>query len=174
MKISYNQTSFLHVLVIVSILFYSCHTTANVSSGQQLNGKRIGIGEIKLSTELNNSSNTVDTLCDCMVSSVSTSMNPFFQKTGLLLIDIPGSRKNTSPTVMNQLIDSLQIDYMLVGNGLIQIVGKKSPSFFMRHLSMQIINVKTREIIAVGDFSGPSVYPDGAIKRICKKLNKRI
>lgn len=174
MKISYNQTSFLHVLVIVSILFYSCHTTANVSNLQQLNGKRIGIGEIKLSTELNNSSNTVDTLCDCMVSSVSTSMNPFFQKTGLLLIDIPGSRKNTSPTVMNQLIDSLQIDYMLVGNGLIQIVGKKSPSFFMRHLSMQIINVKTREIIAVSDFSGPSVYPDGAIKRICKKLNKRI
>jgi hypothetical protein len=174
MKISYKQTSCFHLLVISSILFYSCHTTANVSNGQQLNGKRIGIGEIKLSTELNNSSNSVDTLCDCMVSSVSSSMNPFFQKTGLQLIDIPGSRKNTSPIVMNQLIDSLQIDYLLVGNGLINVVGKKSPSYFMHHLSMQIINVKTKEIIAVGDFSGPTVYPDGAIKRICKKLNKRI
>ena len=174
MKFSYNQASCFYLLVILSFLFYSCHTTANLSSGQQLNGKRIGIGEIKLSTELNNSSNSVDTLCDCMVSTVSSSMNPFFQKTGLVLIDIPGSRKNTSPTVMNHLIDSLQIDYLLVGNGLIQVVGKKQQAYFMQHFSMQIINVKTREIIAVGDFSGTSVYPEGAFKRICKKLNKRI
>jgi hypothetical protein len=85
MKFSYNQASCFYLLVISSFLFYSCHTTANLSSGQQLNGKRIGIGEIKLSTELNNSSNSVDTLCDCMVSTVSSSMNPFFQKTGFSL-----------------------------------------------------------------------------------------
>lgn len=172
MKSLSNQAGVFILLIITSILFYSCHTTANVSSGQHLNGKRIGIGEIKLSTDLNNSKNKVDTLCDCIVSSFSSSMNPFFQKTGLVLIDIPGSRKNTSPIVMNQLIDSLHIDYLLVGNGLVQVEGKKHLYYFMHHLSIQIINVKTREVIAVGDFSGPSVYPEGAVKRVCKKLNK--
>lgn len=172
-KIS-NQAGVFILFIITSILCYSCHTTASISNVQILNGKRIGIGEIKLSTDLNNSRNKVDTLCDCIVSSFSSSMNPFFQKTGLILIDIPGSRKNSSPIVMNQLIDSLHIDYLLVGNGLVQVEGKKHLSYFMHQLAIQIINVKTREVVAVGDFSGPGVYPEGAVKRICKKLNKRI
>lgn len=172
MKYISNQA--VYFLIITSILFYSCHTTASISNVKVLSEKRIGIGEIKLSTELNNSRNKVDTLCDCIVSSFSSSLNPFFQKAGLVLIDIPGSRKNTSPTAMNQLIDSLHIDYLLVGNGLVQVEGKKHLYYFMHQLSIQIINLKTREVVAVGDFSGPGVYPEGAVKRICKKLNKRI
>ena len=174
MKSVSKKVGVLIFFILSSILFCSCHTTASITNIQTLNGKRIGIGEIKLSTDLTQSRNKVDTLCDCIVSSFSSSMSPFFQKSGLVLIDIPGSRKNISPVEMNQLIDSFHIDFLLVGNGLVQVQGKKHISYFMHQLSIQILNVKTREVVATGGFSGSGVYPEGAVKRICKKLSKRI
>jgi hypothetical protein len=174
MKISKQQICFSFFTIIAVFLLHACSTTAHVNSNLHLKGKRIGIGDIKLSTGLNNSKNKVDTLCDCIVSTFSSSMNPFFQNAGFVVIDIPGSRKNMSPSEMKRLTDSLQLDYILVGQGLLDVVGKKHAAYFMNHLSIQIIDLKTREIIVTGDFSGTSVSIDGSIKRICKKLNKRL
>lgn len=174
MKILKQQIQYGFFTAICVFLLYACSTSAYVNNPQHLKGKRIGIGEIKLSAGLNNSKNKVDTLCDCIISTFSSSMNPFFQKAQFVVIDIPGSRKNMSPSEMNRLTDSLKLDYILVGNGLLDVVGKKHASYFMKHLSIQIIDLKTREIVATGDFSGTSVSIDGSIKRICKKLNKRL
>jgi hypothetical protein len=46
--------------------------------------------------------------------------------------------------------------------------------YYLRTLAVKIVDTKSLEVMATGNFEGPSVYPAGAAKRIGKRFAKLI
>ena len=156
--------------IVILFLFCACSTSTYIKDAKQLKNKRVAVAEIMLDSYLSKDKVKTDTLCTCIATSASEAIYPYLQKAGLTVIKLPLSGKLSSANV-EKLADSLRLDYVVVGKGIVQFVGK---SAFMRSLTLQIVNVKTLEVSASGTFSGPSVTPAGAAARIGKKLAGRI
>jgi hypothetical protein len=158
------------LLSIVLVFMLSCSTKVIIVDRQKLVGKRIAIGEMFLNAK--NTDTQVDTLCDCVANTIAVQMNPFFMEAGMRVIDLPVSRKHLSRERVKQLIDSLGLDYILIGSGTLNIIGKKpgKQAYFIENLSVRIIGSKNLEMIASGEFSGYGVYPQGAAKRLGNKF----
>ncbi len=155
---------------VVLFLFCACSTSTYIKDANQLKNKRVAVAEIVLDTDRSKDKVKTDTLCTCIAASASEAIYPYLQKAGLIVIKLPLSGKLSSVNV-EKLADSLRLDYVVVGKGIVQFVGKTA---FMHSLVLQIVNVKTLEVAASGTFSGPSVTPAGAAARIGKKLAGRI
>jgi hypothetical protein len=159
------------ICVCFTILLYACSTKVVITDRQKLSGKKIAIGQINLTAFRNNSSIQADTLCECVANSIAEHMNPFFLESGMTVIDIPVNRRYLSREKVRKTIDSVGLDYILIGTGNVHIIGRKpsNQSYFMHNLTMKLIG-KNLELVATGEFSGWGVYPDGAAKRIGKKF----
>ena len=165
----------IYLVIFGGLMLVSCSTTVIISDRQKLFGKKIAIVEVSLNA-YNNTSTPVDTLCDCMGSTIAEHMNPFFMEAGMTVVDLPVSRRSLSRDRVRQMVDSLGLDFILVGTGTVHVMGKRpgKQSFFMRNLSMKLIGGKNMELVATGEFFGGGVYPEGAVKRIGKKFLKSI
>ena len=160
-----------YLLPICLIFFFACSTKVTITSSEQFSNKRIAIGDITIAPLYKNNQLKTDTLCACIGSSLGSTMLPFFQAAGMHVIDIP--QKNLLENI--HVADSLKIDYLLLATGQVQTYGKPGrETYFMRTLSVKIVDTKSLEVMATGNFEGPSVYPEGAAKRIGKKFSKSI
>ena len=159
-----------YLLPICLIFFFACSTKVTITSSEQFSNKRIAIGDITIAPLYKNYLKT-DTLCACIGSSLGSAMLPFFQAAGMQIIDLP--QKNLLENI--RVADSLKIDYLLLATGQVQTYGKPGrETYFMRTLSVKIVDTKSLEVMATGNFEGPSVYPAGAAKRIGKRFSKSI
>ena len=160
-----------YLLSICFLFFCACSTKVTITSSNQYANKRIAIGDITIGPLYKINQPKTDTLCACIGSSLGSAMLPFFQAAGMHVIDLP--QKNLLENI--HVADSLKIDYLLLATGQVQIYGKPGrDSYFMRTLSVKIVDTKSLEVTATGNFEGPSVYPAGAAKRIGKRFAKSI
>lgn len=148
------------------LLLAACSTKTYITDAKKLKDKRIAVTEIVLGTAQQKNKVRTDTLCDCLASSVAESLYPYLQQAGMTVINLPVTGKSKEGGAYRKA-DSLQLDYLIFGSGLIEFTGKAA---FMRTLSLKIVDAKSWEVKASGNFSGPSVTPSGAAKRIGKKL----
>ena len=159
------------ICVFFTSLLFACSTKVIITDRQKLSGKKIAIGQINLTTMRNNSATLADTLCDCVASSIALNLNPYLSESGMTVIDIPISRRILSRDKVRKLIDSIGLDYILLGTGSLKLIGRKQTNqdYYMHSLSMKMIG-KNLELVATGEFSGPVVFPVGAAKRIGKNF----
>jgi len=166
---SITYLSIMRIQSIIIILFFllaACSTKTYITDPQKLKGKRIAVAEIVLGTAHQKDKVHADTLCDCLATTVAETLYPYLQQVGMTVVQLPVWGK-TREEGAYRMADSLQLDYLVLGTGLIQFEGKTP---FMWNLSLKIVDAKTREVRASGSFSGPGVTPAGAGKRIGKKL----
>jgi hypothetical protein len=157
------------LLILLSILSGSCSTQAYLIKPGSLAGKRIALGNIDITRMQKKRMIQNDTVCACIKQTVGEKLYPYLQKAGAIIVDLTNEQR-TNETRINQAIDSLQVDYVLSGTGFVQRTGS---SDFMEQLTLKVIAVKTKEVIATGSFGGPSVTPGGAADRIGKKMLKQ-
>lgn len=156
--------------VFCIVLLISCSTKTYISDAEKLKGKRVAVAQILLDTDRSKDRVKTDTLCHCIAASAAEAFYPYLQQAGLTVIQLPLTGKPLA-TSIEHLADSLKLDYIVVGKGIVQFVGRTS---FMHDLSLQLVDVKTLEVKASGTFSGPSVTPAGAAMRIGKKMVNHI
>ncbi len=161
---------FKNLITCFIILICACSTKTYITNAEKLKGKRVAVAQILLDTERRKDKVKTDTLCHCIAAAAAEAFYPYLQQTGLTVIQLPLTGKPLASTI-EHLADSLQLDYIVVGKGIVQFVGKTS---FMHDLSLQLVDVRTREVRASGTFSGPSVTPAGAAMRIGKQMVKQI
>ncbi len=160
-----------YLLPICLLFFCACSTKVSITSSEQFANKRIAIGDISIAPIYKNNQLKNDTLCACIGSSLGSAMLPFFQEAGMHIIDLP--QKNLLENI--RVADSLKINYLLLATGQVQTYGKPGrEAYFMRTLTVKIVDTKSLEVMATGNFEGPSVYPAGAAKRIGKRFAKLI
>ncbi len=153
-------------IILLLILLNSCATTAYLPKPVSLSGKRIVLGIIDITRDKSGTTIYNDTVCSCVSKTVGETIYPYLQKAGAVIVQIPYEQK-INETQINKIIDSLQVDYVLSGTGLLNRTGKAD---FMHQLNINLVSRKTNEVILTGSFSGPSVYPAGAANRIGKKM----
>lgn len=152
------------------VLISACSTQSYLTDAQKLKGKRVAVAQIVMETERRKDRVKTDTLCHCIAESAAEAFYPYLQQMNMTVIRLPLTGKPMENSI-EHLSDSLQLDYIVVGKGIVQFVGKTS---FMQNLTLQLVDVKTQEIRASGTFTGTSVSPVGAAMRIGKKMVHRI
>ena len=145
-------------LLAVAFIFTACSTTVYIQSPEKLKGKRVAVGVITIS-QLKKSKNkpTEDTLCSCLAQSTVNAFYPSLQKAGFTVVSFPTIDANDLSGII-KAADSLRVDYILFGTGIVDIVGHSS---FMDKLTIKLVDVKTAESPLSGSFSGSGV---GVIK----------
>lgn len=142
--------------------------TVSVQKDAAVKGKKIGIGTITLESVKKKRSS--DTICTCIAQNTRELFIPYLQQAGFTVINLSLPAKPTQAEMVI-LCDSLQLDYLLTGSGMVSIVGN---STFMEELGTKIMAVKTGEVIASASFSAISIRPPRAVKKICNKLIKEL
>jgi hypothetical protein len=158
------------LFIVLLFALSSCSTKVFLGKPINLSGKRIAVGLIELARNEKGKTIQKDSICVCTGVTVGTTIASYLQKTGAVVIHIPYDEK-TSEMRIYQIADSSQVDYLLTGTGLLHRTGKTD---FMEKLNIQLVAVKTREVLMSGSFSGLGVYPEGAAERLGKKMVKKI
>lgn len=167
--ISYMKKFFGCTVWILLLFTFSCRTQTFITNGAKLKGKRIAVSEIVLANYIQKDAGKTDTLCHCIATSAMEAFYPYLQQMGMNVIQLPVTGRVLQSNIQH-LSDSLQLDYILVGKGIVQFAGK---STFMRSLSLQIVDVKTLEVRASGIFEGTRTAAGAAI-RIGKKMVRKM
>ncbi len=154
-------------LAIISIIFFSCTTKAYVQKPAELKGKKVGIGNIKITaTKKRNRLPSQDTICLCIGQSVGEAMQPYLQQAGFSVTNL-FLKENMDIAQLYSSADSLQMDYILMGLGTVDIVGK---STFINQMTIKLVDIKIREIVISGFFTGTATSPVKAAGKIGKKI----
>ena len=166
--------SILKIIIVAAAFFgvIGCTTNLEMQSAKELKGKRIGVQLISIkNTNLPRKKLTgTDTICTCISQSATEAMYPFLQQAGFVVVPLSVGEK-TSIYKSVQVADSLKLDYILSGNGIVEFTGS-SP--FMHQLTVNAINVKTGAVQFSGSFSGAAVSPVQAAARIGKQIVKKM
>ncbi|MES2372026.1 MAG: hypothetical protein V4557_05560 [Bacteroidota bacterium] len=158
-------------VTLLFILLNGCATKAFLAQPVSLTGKRIAVGVIDISRDKSGTTIYNDTVCSCISQTVGETLYPYFQKMGAVILKIPYEQR-TSEARIHKIADSLQVDYLISGTGLVNRTGKTD---FMHQLTINLISRQTQEVFLTGSFSGPGVYPAGAANRVGKKiLNQKL
>lgn len=157
--------------LITTLLFcYGCSTKVYVQKPGTLNGKRIAIGYIDMSRMQKGKTIQNDSICRCVAQTVGETLTPYLNQSGGTVIHIPYDQF-TTPGRIYEIADSAQIDLLVTGTGLLERYGKNTD--FMRTLNIQLVVVKTKEIVLSGSCSGPSLTAQGSTERIGKQILKK-
>jgi hypothetical protein len=159
------------ILLAISSIIAGCSTSATVQSSGNLKGKRIGIGAINISFDkMPKKFIPNDSTYYGMSESVKALFIPYLQQAGFNVVDLKVNHK-ANMAEATRVADSLKIDYVFSGAGLVQVTGK---SFFMHKLNVRLTNTNTNEIPMTGSFSGAGVFFEGAVERIGKEMVKKM
>ncbi|HEY8689007.1 MAG TPA: hypothetical protein VIM07_07220 [Chitinophagaceae bacterium] len=158
-----------HCFLLLIIFLYSCSSTnVSVKNNLQPNGKKIGIGTIKITAQ--KSKHNTDTVCICTAQSTEKAFIPYLQQAGFSVIDLPINDRTNNREIM-RVADSAKVDYILTGVGIVQQQGK---STFMEQLTIQLQDMHTGEIVTSASFSGVATRPVKAAGKIGGQLIKKI
>lgn len=161
----------LPLIISIIFLFTGCATTVFIQAPEKLKGKKIGVGVINISQlKKSKNINTTDTLCLCIAQATVNAFYPSLQKAGFKVISMP----ETDAKDINKIIrvaDSLKVDYVLLGTGIVDIIGHSS---FMEKLTIKMVDIKTAESPLSGSFSGSGVGSVKAAQRIGKLIVRKM
>jgi hypothetical protein len=160
------------LLAITCFSIIGCSTVLQIQNAKELKGKKVGVQLITISNiNLPKKQKTgTDTICICISQSATDAIYPFLQQSGFTVVPLNLNSKANILEVVDKA-DSLKLDYVLVGNGMINFTGSTP---FMHELTIKLVNVKTGEAKISGYFSGPSVTPVQAMARIGKKIVQKL
>lgn len=155
------------IIGVVSFGFLVACSSSKVTVQQKIVtvNKRIAIGNIDIQS-LQKSTARRDTLCACIPKQIKQLFIPYLQQAGFIVIDLPAD-KNESQSRFIEKADSLHLDYILSGTGLVNTVGS---SVFVEQMTVKIADLKTGEIAVSSSFSGVSTRPKKAVDNIGKKM----
>ncbi|MES2777075.1 MAG: hypothetical protein V4722_23055 [Bacteroidota bacterium] len=157
----------LFLTAVLSITLFSCTTKAFVQKPAELKGKKIGIGPIKIeATKKGGKLATKDTICLCIGQSAGEAFQPYLQEAGFRVVNLY-LKEIMDVNQAYLAADSLQVDYILFGSGTADIQGKYT---YMDQLTVKLVNVKTREVVVSGSFTGSATSPIKAAGKIGKKI----
>ena len=158
-------------LFVTVCFFASCSTTEYAQSAISLKGKRVGIiGFDMTAIKKKQQLNPKDTICFCIGQSISDAVIPSLLKAGLIILPISHDKK-VSLEENIAIADSLKLEYLLIGNGRVSIIGQSN---FIEQLNVKMINVKSRESHMAASFSGVSIRPIKAGTLVGKKIAKSL
>ncbi len=160
------------IMPLIALLVFSCSTTVQILNPQELKGKKVGVQLLNVSNlNLPKKSKTgTDTLCSCISQSATNAIYPFLQQSGFIAVPLNLSPKANILEAVEKA-DSLQLDYVLSGTGIIRFTGTDP---FMEQLTIKLISVKTGDIKLSGYFTGSPVRSIPAMERIGKKIVKKM
>lgn len=160
------------ILAIICFSIFGCSTKIQIQNAKEWQGKKVAVHLINISNlNLPRKQKTgTDTICTCLSQSTTDAIYPFLQQSGFTVVPLNLNSKANILEVVYKA-DSLKLDYVLVGNGIINFTGNTP---FMSQLTIKLINVKTGDVKLSGYFSGPSVTPVQAMARIGRKMVKKL
>lgn len=153
----------------------SCTTKVYLAAPEKLIGKKISLGNINLQT-LSKKIST-DTLCTCISGNVKNILKQYYIESGLTVVDLPTNEKLVEIDSMQNVIDSLGIDVVVSGNGIVYVhEHKKNKSIYtnINQLSLEYKDIRTSKIVATGYFSGVPFNPYGGAERLGKQFKKQL
>ena len=105
--------------------FISACSSTNMSTKHNLQskGKKIGIGTIKITAQKKANKPNTDTVCICTSQSTEKAFIPYLQQAGFSVIDLPIIDRLNNNEIM-RIADSVKVDYILTGVGIVQMQGK--------------------------------------------------
>lgn len=160
-----------NIYLLFIIFLHACSSTnVSIKNTLQPNGKKIGVGGIKLTPE--RSKGNTDTVCICTAQSTEQALIPYLQQAGFNVIKLPINERGNNKEIM-RIADSAKVDYILTGIGVVDIVGK-SKTAFMEQLTIQLQDMHTGEIVTSASFSGMATRPVKAAGKIGEQLVKKI
>lgn len=159
------------LVLLTAYIFSSCSTTEYAQVASSLKGKRVGIVGFDMNAiKKKQQFNSKDSVCFCVGQSISDAVIPSLLNAGLIVTPISHDKKMSFEENI-AIADSLKLDYVLTGNGKVDIVGKSN---FILELNLKMVNVRSRESHMAASFSGVSIGPIKAGKRIGKKIAKKL
>ncbi|MEI6583681.1 MAG: hypothetical protein WCO43_08825 [Chitinophagia bacterium] len=172
-----NSALFFHTFLIWTglLCLVSCTTEVYLVSPEKLISKKIAVGNINLQT-LSNKVST-DTLCTCIAGNVKNILKQYFIESGLTVVDLPTNKKIVEIDSLQTVIDSLGIDVIVSGNGIVyDHQSKKGKGIYINinQLSLEYKDVRTSNIVATGYFSGVPFDPYGGAERLGKQFKKQL
>ena len=156
--------------IIIVLLLSSCSTIEYAQVNSSLKNKKVGVYAFEVSLTKKKQKMNTDSVCFCNGQAASESMTPYLIKAGFNVTTMFNNQKITLEKALQQA-DSLQLDYVLVGNGIIDMQGNSS---FMESLNIKLVNVKSKESHMVASFTGVAIRPAKAGMKIGKKIQKRL
>jgi hypothetical protein len=135
-----------------------------------LKNKKVGVYAFDVSLTKKKQKTNTDSVCFCNGQAASESMTPYLINAGLQVTNMFNNQRVTLEKAIQQA-DSLQLDYILVGNGIIDMQGKSS---FMESLNIKLINVQSKQSHMVASFTGVAIRPAKAGMKIGKKIQKKL
>jgi hypothetical protein len=159
------------VLLLIGFFIAGCSSTkVAIQNAIELKGKRIGIGAIDITAAKKSKRHSTDTVCACTQQSTQQALMPYLQEAGFKVVNLSARSSLDFPQSM-RAADSLHLDYVLTGVGLVDIVGS---STFMQQLTIKVVSVNTREIVLSGSFSGTSIRPVKAAGKLGEQIAKKM
>ena len=159
------------VLLLIGFFIAGCSSTkVAIQNAIELKGKRIGIGAIDITAAKKSKHHSADTVCACTQQSTQQALMPYLQEAGFKVVNLSAQSSLDFPQSM-RAADSLHLDYVLTGVGLVDIVGS---STFMQQLTVKVLSVNTREIVLSGSFSGTSIRPVKAAGKLGEQIVKKM
>ena len=128
---------------VVMMMAAGCiSTSVYVKDATQMHQKRLAITDISINIDRKPGKNAAsDTICPCIAQSIRDILTPYFQQAGFTVINIPaGSAMGYSD--IKPLTDSMHIDYVFRGTGMVQITGG---DYFLHQFSGKIVDLASLE-----------------------------
>ncbi len=159
----------IYVLIIVAY-FTSCSTIEYAQVNSSLKNKKVGVYAFDVNLSKKQIKKGIDSVCFCNGQAASESLTPYLIKARLNVTTMFNNQKVSVEKALQQA-DSLHLDYILVGNGIIEMQGKSS---FMQSLNIKMVQVASKESHLVASFSGVAIRPTKAGMKIGKKILKQL
>lgn len=156
------------LFLLAAFTFANCSSTVSVQDNIAAKGKRIGMGNFKIEP-MKKKGTATDTVCACVGQSIQGTLTPYLQEAGFSIVTLPLTHKTTLLETMH-IADSMQVDYIMTGVGLVDIQGSNS---FVRELSVKAVN-QSGEVVLSGSFTGVGTGPAKAAGKIGKQLLKKL
>jgi hypothetical protein len=159
------------VLLLIAFFVAGCSSTkVAIPNANELKGKRIGIGAIDITAAKKSKHHSTDTVCACTQQSTQQALMPYLQEAGFKVLNL-SAQSSLDFSQSMRAADSLHLDYVLTGVGLVDIVGS---STFMQQLTVKVLSVNTREIVLSGSFTGTSIRPVKAAGKLGEQIAKKM
>ncbi len=139
------------IITFISIALCSCTSTyVTIQNPQELKGKKLGIAYFNLTENTRKkTSQPADTICNCISEFIVNNLTPHLQQAGMSVVSLSELKKTELSTIFEKA-DSLKVDHVLFGSGIVYPSSKKT-NYSIFSFTVKMINVQSREIVMTGE-----------------------
>ncbi len=161
------------IILLIGILFLcSCSSIEYAQVNASLKGKKVGVYPFDFSAVANKKKQLEkkDTICYCTGKYANDAITPYLMNAGLIVIPLFQDKKATNFDEVLKTADSLKLDYILVGKGVVDISSKL---VFLNKLNLKLINRISKESHFALEYHASIISLEKAMKQIGKKVSKK-